>query len=87
MSGQLATCGAPDGATVEPEVRDDEAAGGAREWDVPKERRCLRCETSFQSAWSGERICARCKRSDAWRRGEPAHTTTSGRRRSSSSGA
>lgn len=36
-------------------------------WDVPKERKCLRCCETFQSAWSGERIC---KRSHAWRSGE-----------------
>ena len=25
--------------------------------DVPKVRRCLRCETTFHSQWAGERIC------------------------------
>lgn len=53
--------------TLEQEPRED----GELSWDVPKARRCLRCETSFDSAWSGERICPRCKRSEAWRRGEP----------------
>lgn len=29
--------------------------------DVPQERRCLRCETSFCSEGFGERICRRCR--------------------------
>ncbi len=39
--------------------------------DVPKTRRCLRCETTFQSQWAGERICSRCKSSNTWRNGSP----------------
>lgn len=41
-------------------------------WDVPKQRTCLRCRKAFTSEWSGERICARCKTSKAWKQGEPA---------------
>ncbi|HEY9568061.1 MAG TPA: hypothetical protein VIR38_08215 [Thalassobaculum sp.] len=48
---------------VEPEDETAEAA--------PKQRRCLRCEAAFQSAWAGERICSRCKSSSAWRQGSP----------------
>jgi len=33
-------------------------------------RLCLRCRTAFDSAWAGERICRRCKDSQAWRSGE-----------------
>ena len=36
-----------------------------------KNRRCLRCKTQFESEWSGERICPKCKGSSAWRNGEP----------------
>jgi hypothetical protein len=43
--------------------RDPPAAAG------PKLRRCLRCRDPFESAWSGERICAPCKRSSGWRQG------------------
>lgn len=39
--------------------------------DAPKTRRCLRCETTFPSEWAGERICPRCKSSNAWRTGAP----------------
>ena len=39
--------------------------------DVPKTRRCLRCEATFQSQWAGERICSRCKSSNTWRNGSP----------------
>lgn len=50
-------------------------------WDVPKIRNCLRCTGSFESEWSGERICGACKKSQAWRLGNPASTqTTSGRK-------
>lgn len=35
-----------------------------------KVRTCLRCATTFESSWSGERICPHCKRSHAWRSGE-----------------
>lgn len=34
-----------------------------------KVRGCLVCKTPFQSAWSGERICHRCKSTSAWRSG------------------
>lgn len=34
-----------------------------------KERRCLTCSGSFTSAWSGERVCLRCKSSSVWRGG------------------
>lgn len=42
------------------------------DWDVPKDRRCLRCKAKFASQWSGERVCSRCKKSKAWKRGEMA---------------
>jgi len=49
---------------------------------VSMDRQCLRCQSSFPSAWVGERICTRCKTSSAWRQGSPmgSHTST-GRRR------
>ena len=34
---------------------------------VSRRRNCLRCDASFQSEWSGERICHRCKNTAAWR--------------------
>jgi hypothetical protein len=34
-----------------------------------KFRACLKCRTVFDSAWAGERVCARCKGSNAWRNG------------------
>jgi len=39
--------------------------------DVPKTRQCLRCRTGFVSKWAGERICSRCKGTNAWRSGSP----------------
>lgn len=39
--------------------------------DIPKERRCLRCGTRFWSEGFGERICRRCKGTDAWRNFTP----------------
>jgi Zn finger protein HypA/HybF involved in hydrogenase expression len=48
------------------ETSDDRMA-----WDVPKVRQCLRCKSTFSSEWSGERICPRCKASNAWRNGAP----------------
>jgi hypothetical protein len=38
---------------------------------MPKRRTCLRCQTSFESGWAGERICTKCKHSSGWRSGEP----------------
>ncbi len=46
----------------------------------PKLRLCLRCQNSFQSEWAGERICARCKSSSAWRSGIPVRASASGKR-------
>lgn len=48
--------------------------------DVPRERRCLRCQTHFESEWSGERICRRCKGTSSWRNGLPHAAPSSGRR-------
>ncbi len=39
--------------------------------DSVKERKCLRCREPFQSHWSGERVCTRCKGTTAWKSGEP----------------
>jgi hypothetical protein len=41
-----------------------------------KRRRCLRCQTEFDSVWAGDRICTKCKQTAAWRSGQPAQTTT-----------
>jgi hypothetical protein len=38
----------------------------------PQQRLCLRCRRGFHSEWAGERICARCKGTSAWRKGLPA---------------
>ena len=49
--------------------------------DVPKPRICLRCNTSFWSEGFGQRICARCKGTTAWRAAVP-EGVSQGRRRS-----
>lgn len=35
-----------------------------------KTRKCLMCPRSFKSTWAGERICRRCKDTEAWRTGQ-----------------
>lgn len=42
----------------------------------PKIRTCLRCQTPFESAWAGERICRPCKSTHAWRSGEGVRTVS-----------
>ncbi len=37
----------------------------------PKRRKCLRCKSPFMSEWPGERICGKCKATNAWRQGMP----------------
>lgn len=37
-------------------------------------RVCLSCAAVFDSAWSGERICLRCKKTNAWRNGTAVAT-------------
>jgi ribosomal protein L40E len=49
--------------------------------DVPKLRHCLRCNATFPSQWSGERVCSRCKSSNAWRSGAPLTSRPSSIRR------
>jgi hypothetical protein len=49
--------------------------------DVAKVRQCLRCKATFPSEWSGERICSRCKSSNAWRNGAPPRSYAPGSRR------
>ncbi len=34
-----------------------------------KLRSCLMCEDDFESAWSGERVCKRCKSQAQWQTG------------------
>jgi hypothetical protein len=47
----------------------------------PKQRECLRCQSTFESQWAGERICARCKGTTAWRTGAPLPTASTGKQR------
>lgn len=49
----------------QPQPRDDEEPA-----TVPKTRQCLKCHSQFESTWSGERICRRCKGTAAWRQGQ-----------------
>ena len=49
----------------------NEVPSEAPTWNNPKVRECLRCRSAFQSEWSGERVCSRCKNSNAWRSGAP----------------
>ena len=37
--------------------------------DVRKERKCLMCGTRFESDGAHNRICPKCKSTEAWRRG------------------
>ncbi len=48
------------------------------------ERTCLNCKTTFDSAWAGERICARCKGTSAWRIGVSTSVTGSSQNQSRS---
>ncbi|CAN0423977.1 unnamed protein product, partial [Laminaria digitata] len=50
--------------------------------EVSQERTCLRCSEKFPSTWAGERVCARCKSSSAWKQGSPVsvHGSGGGRR-------
>jgi hypothetical protein len=49
--------------------------------DIPKVRQCLRCQVTFPSEWSGERVCSRCKSSNAWRTGAPPRPNSTRRSR------
>ena len=51
--------------------------------DIAAERACLRCRSTFWSEGFGERICARCKGTVAWRSAVPGG---SGQGRSRSGG-
>jgi hypothetical protein len=46
--------------------------------DTARSRKCLRCAAVFQSEWAGERICARCKNTTAWRAGTPLRSHSAG---------
>ena len=41
-----------------------------------KLRHCLKCQAPFESAWSGERVCPKCKTSRVWRDGGSADTVS-----------
>lgn len=51
-----------------------ESPDNKRGKDASKIRQCLRCKASFQSEWSGERICPRCKGTSSWKNGVPSIT-------------
>lgn len=42
-----------------------------------KRRRCLRCQSPFDSAWAGERVCSPCKGTQAWKSGESLRSVSS----------
>ena len=46
--------------------------------EAPKLRQCLRCRSEFESSWAGERICTRCKSSNAWRSNVPLQPRPTG---------
>ena len=45
-------------------------SNGAAAGVQPKTRLCLKCQSSFESAGAGERVCRKCKPSSAWRDGK-----------------
>jgi hypothetical protein len=45
------------------------ASRSQRYYTEPKTGPCLVGKTQFQSEWSGERICRRCKSAKIWRSG------------------
>ena len=40
-----------------------------RRMERKKVRACLKCREPFESEWSGERVCKKCKTRIAWREG------------------
>ena len=62
-------------------LESSEADGAYARYDANKTRRCLRCQTTFDSQWSGERICPRCKGTSTWREGNSAEFVSFGSRR------
>lgn len=48
--------------------------------DVPRERKCLRCDALFRSEGFGERVCGHCKGRNAWRNAVSFSSGTSRRR-------
>lgn len=62
------------------EVVDRDKTPALARNDVPQERRCLRCSTTFWSEGFGERICRRCKGSNEWRNSAPVSPGSSRRR-------
>ena len=55
-----------DASDDEPASMDVETDRPVRE---PVDRACLCCGSTFPSEWAGERVCRRCKGSNAWRTG------------------
>lgn len=60
-------CG-PDDACAGTDENCREASE-VRRVNQQKTRKCLLCQTPFQSAWAGERVCRRCKSTSTWRSG------------------
>jgi hypothetical protein len=50
-------------------MRASRTKPGADDVAELKPRGCLVCRETFLSAWSGERICRRCKSTSGWRNG------------------
>lgn len=58
-------------------VLETVAVDEAQQPNTVKDRQCLKCKATFQSEWSGERVCRRCKGTNAWRNGLPAGSHSS----------
>lgn len=61
-----------DTLSARDQVDEIPPAAGSSPLGVPKMRQCLTCQGAFQSEWSGERVCRRCKTKSGWRQGRQA---------------
>ncbi|MFN4100218.1 MAG: hypothetical protein ACK4GT_10610 [Pararhodobacter sp.] len=59
---------------------DEGRSEGRAPGDIAAKRACMRCATIFHSEGFGQRICPRCKGSQAWRSSGAEGGGNSGRR-------
>lgn len=58
-----------DSNTIETTQSGGDAPASPSEDAKHKTRLCLSCRSPFESTWSGERVCRRCKATSNWRGG------------------
>lgn len=69
----MAACGAARESTL---VTRSKVYKKPKTLETMKVRLCLMCREAFESSWSGDRVCRKCKNTSTWRSGSARDIVT-----------